>query len=117
MPRHGADERQPRAGAARQFPLNCICPGNTITALTDEFNRNTSPNGDPEEGRKKIEALFQKRWNGRWASAEEMGFPMVAIGSGMFSYMSGQTVTMDYGLTSVWEIEELQGIKDHFSSR
>jgi NAD(P)-dependent dehydrogenase (short-subunit alcohol dehydrogenase family) len=101
----------------RKIRLNCICPGNTITALTDEFNRNTSPNGDPEEGRKTIEALYQKRWNGRWASAEEMGFPMVAIGSKIFSYMSGQVVTLDYGLTSVWEIEELQGIKDHFPNR
>lgn len=99
----------------RKIRLNCICPGNTITALTDEFNRNTSPNGDPEEGRKIIERLYQERWNGRWASAEEMGFPMVAIGSDLFSYMSGQVVTLDYGLTSVWEIEDIQGeTGDHF---
>jgi NAD(P)-dependent dehydrogenase (short-subunit alcohol dehydrogenase family) len=100
----------------RKVRLNCICPGNTITALTDEFNRNTSPNGDPEEGKRIIEKLYQERWDGRWASAEEMGFPMVAIGSNLFSYMSGQVITLDYGLTSAWEIEELQGIKDHFSS-
>ncbi|GHU66035.1 3-alpha-hydroxysteroid dehydrogenase [Clostridia bacterium] len=101
----------------RKIRLNVICPGNTITALTDEFNRNTSPSGDAEEGRKKIEALFQKRWNGRWASAEEMGYPLVAIGSKMFSYMSGQVIFFDYGLTSVWAIEELEGIKDHFTPR
>ncbi|MDR1796643.1 MAG: SDR family oxidoreductase [Clostridiales Family XIII bacterium] len=99
---------------ARKLRLNAICPGNTITALTDEFNRNTSPNGDPEEGRKIIESLFQKSWDGRWATAEEMGWPMVAIGSRLFSYMSGQVIMFDYGLTSVWNIEELQGITDHF---
>jgi len=98
----------------RKIRLNAICPGNTITGLTEEFNRNTSPNGDPEEGKKIIEALFQKSWNGRWASADEMGFPMVAIGSKMFSYMSGQIIFLDYGLTSVWATEELQGITDHF---
>jgi len=99
---------------ARKLRLNVICPGNTITALTDEFNRNTSPNGDPEEGRKIIESLFQKSWNGRWATAEEMGCPMVAIGSRLFSYMSGQVITLDYGLTSLWGVEELMGITDHF---
>jgi NAD(P)-dependent dehydrogenase (short-subunit alcohol dehydrogenase family) len=99
----------------RKIRLNCICPGNTITALTDEFNRNTSPNGDPEEGRKIIENLCQKRWNGRWASAEEMGFPMVAIGSKLFSYMSGQVIMLDYGLTSAWSIDEKHGVTDHFA--
>jgi len=98
----------------RKIRLNAICPGNTITALTEEFNRNTSPNGDLEEGKKIIETLFQKSWNGRWASAEEMGFPMVAIGSKLFSYMSGQVIYLDYGLTSLWAAEELQGITDHF---
>ena len=101
----------------RKIRLNCICPGNTITGLTEEFNRNTAPDGNPAEGKKIIEALFQKRWNGRWASAEEMGYPMVAIGSGLFGYMSGQVIFFDYGLTSVWAVEELQGVKDHFGTR
>jgi hypothetical protein len=46
-----------------------------------------------------------------------MGYPLVAIGSKMFSYMSGQVIFLDYGLTSVWAIEELEGIKDHFADR
>ena len=39
----------------------------------------------------------------RWASAEEMGYPLVAIGSQIFSYMSGQVIYFDYGMSSVWE--------------
>jgi NAD(P)-dependent dehydrogenase (short-subunit alcohol dehydrogenase family) len=99
----------------RKIRINCICPGNTITGLTDEFNRNSSPTGDAEEGKRLTERLFQDSWNGRWASAEEMGYPMVAIGSRIFSYMSGQVIFFDYGLTSSWEIEEFFGIKDHWT--
>jgi NAD(P)-dependent dehydrogenase (short-subunit alcohol dehydrogenase family) len=98
----------------RRVRLNNICPGNTITGLTDEFNRTSSSTGNPEEGQKIIEYIFQSRWKGRWATAEEMGYPMVAIGSQIFSYMSGQNIFFDYGLCSAWEIDELQGITQHY---
>ncbi|MDR2356399.1 MAG: SDR family oxidoreductase, partial [Clostridiales Family XIII bacterium] len=101
----------------RKLRLNCICPGNTLTGLTEEFNRNTAPDGNPESGKRIIEALYQKRWNGRWASAEEMGYPMVAIGSGLFGYMSGQVIFLDYGLTSVWAVEALQGVESPLGQR
>ena len=74
----------------RRIRINAICPGNTKTGLTDDFNRSTSRTGDPEEGKKIIEQIFLARWNGRWASAEEMGWPMVALGSQLGSYISGQ---------------------------
>lgn len=90
----------------RKIRLNCICPGNTITGLTDDFNRSINAE-DPEAGRRLLEKRYQARWNGRWASAEEMGFPMVAIGSQMFSYMSGQVIYFDYGITSAWEIDAM----------
>ena len=66
-------------------------------------DRNTSPNGDAAEGKAVIEKIFLSSWNGRWASAEEMGYPLVAIGSQIFSYMSGQVIYFDYGMSSVWE--------------
>ena len=91
----------------RKIRLNAINPGNTITGLTDEFNRNTSPNGDAAEGKAVIEAIFLDSWNGRWATAEEMGYPLVAIGSQIFSYMSGQIIYFDYGMSSVWETDAL----------
>ena len=31
-----------------------------------------------------------------------MGFPMVVVGSDICSYMSGQLIYIDYGLTSSW---------------
>ena len=91
----------------RKIRLNAINPGNTITGLTDDFNRNTSPNGDAAEGKAVIEAIFLDSWNGRWATAEEMGYPLVAIGSRIFSYMSGQIIYFDYGMSSVWETDAL----------
>ena len=93
----------------RKIRINAICPGNTITGLTDEFNRNASPTGNPEEGKAVIERIFLSRWNGRWATAEEMGHPLVAIGSQIFSYMNGQLIYLDYGLASTWDIDALEG--------
>lgn len=93
----------------RKIRLNAICPGNTKTGLTDDFNRSSSPSGDPTEGQRFIESVFLDRWNGRWAASEEMGWPMVAIGSNIFSYMSGQVIYFDYGITSAWLIDGLTG--------
>jgi len=92
---------------SRRIRLNAINSGNTLTGLTDDFNRNTSPNGDAAEGKAVIEKIFLSSWNGRWASAEEMGYPLVAIGSQIFSYMSGQIIYFDYGMSSVWETDAL----------
>lgn len=91
----------------RKIRLNVINPGNTLTGLTDDFNRGTSPTGNAEEGKAVIEALFLDSWNGYWASPEDMGYPLVAIGSNLFSYMSGQIIYFDYGMSSVWEFDAL----------
>ena len=66
-----------------------------------------SPTGNAEEGKSVIESLFLESWNGYWASPEDMGYPLVAIGSSLFSYMSGQIIYLDYGMSSVWEFESL----------
>ena len=91
----------------RRIRLNSICPGYTITGLTEAFNKVGSPTGDAEEGRRNLESAILAPWNGRAATAEEMGYPMVAFGSAIFSYMSGQTVFFDYGLTAQWEYTSL----------
>lgn len=91
----------------RKIRLNAINPGNTTTGLTDDFNRGTSPSGNAEEGKAVIEALFLDSWNGYWAEPEDMGYPLVAIGSQIFSYMSGQIIYLDYGISSVWEVDAL----------
>lgn len=91
----------------RKIRINAIGPGSTKTGLTDDFNRSASPTGDPKEGQRTIESIYLDRWNGRWASSEEMGWPLVAIGSNIFSYMSGQIIYLEYGITSSWLIDGL----------
>ncbi len=86
----------------RKIRINAINPGDTITGLTDDFNKSTSPTNDAKEGEKMIENIFLKSWNGYPAKPEDMGYPMVVIGSDICSYMSGQLIYIDYGLTSSW---------------
>ena len=82
--------------------INAINPGDTTTGLTDDFNKSTSPTGNAEEGAAMIENIFLKSWNGYAAEPKDMGYPMVVVGSDICSYMSGQLIYIDYGLTSSW---------------
>ena len=91
---------------SRKIRLNALAPGNTLTGLTDDFNK--SINGDAETGKSIIEDIFLSSWNGRWATKEEMGYPLVVMGSKICSYMSGQIIYFDYGMSSVYDFEELQ---------
>lgn len=91
----------------RKIRVNAINPGDTTTGLTDDFNKATSPSGDVEEGAKMIDAIFLKSWNGYAADPEDMGYPMVVVGSDICSYMSGQLIYIDYGLTSSWTSQAL----------
>lgn len=86
----------------KRIRLNAINPGDTTTGLTEDFNRSTSPNGDVKEGEEMISNIFLKSWNGYAATPAQMGYPLVAIGSDIFSYMSGQLIYIDMGLTSMW---------------
>ncbi len=108
----------------RKIRLNAINPGDTITGLTSDFNKSTSPNGNEEEGATMIENIFLKSWNGYAAEPKDMGYPLVVIGSAICSYMSGQLIYIDYGLTSSWtsmallnekekSIEEISGEANH----
>lgn len=90
----------------RKIRINAIAPGMTKTGLTDDFNKSVT--GDPAQGQAILEKYSLDFWNGRWASPEEMGYPLVAVGSQIFSYMSGQILFIDYGTTSLWEMEQLQ---------
>lgn len=86
----------------KKIRINAINPGDTITGLTEDFNKSTSPTGDAEEGAQMIENIFLKSWNGYAAEPKDMGYPMVVVGSDICSYMSGQLIYIDYGLTSNW---------------
>ena len=86
----------------KRIRLNAINPGDTTTGLTPDFNKSTSPTGNPEEGEAIISNIFLKSWNGYPAEPKEMGYPMVVVGSDICSYMSGQLIYIDFGLTSTW---------------
>ena len=87
----------------RKIRLNAICPGYTLTGLTDDFNKSSSPTLNAKEGQEMIENMFIKGWNGYPAEPKDMGYPLVVIGSDICSYMSGQVIYIDYGLTSNWK--------------
>ena len=85
----------------RYIRSNAICPGDTTTGLTDDFNKSTG-NGNAEAGAKAIEQIFLSSWNGFAAEPKDQGYPLVALGSKLCSYISGQKLYIDYGLTSSW---------------
>ena len=91
----------------RKIRLNLIAPGNTDTGLKEDFGAGTSPSGNVEEGLEIIESLFLDSWDGYWASPEQMGWPLAAIGSKMFNYMSGQIIYLDYGVSATWQVDSL----------
>ncbi len=86
----------------KRIRLNAINPGDTTTGLTEDFNKSTSPTGDIKEGEEMISNIFLKSWNGYAAEPKDMGYPLVVIGSDICSYMSGQLIYIDFGLTSTW---------------
>lgn len=91
----------------KRIRLNCINPGDTTTGLTDDFNKSTSPTGNAEEGAEMISNIFLKSWNGYAAEPWQMGYPLVVVGSDICSYMSGQLIYFDMGLTSTWKSEAM----------
>lgn len=93
----------------RKIRINSICPGDTSTALSKDFYASAAKNGDPAEGQKNVAAVFLDPWGGRSASPEEMGYPLAAIGSDIFSYMSGQNIYIDYGQSASWTAGALKG--------
>jgi NAD(P)-dependent dehydrogenase (short-subunit alcohol dehydrogenase family) len=83
----------------RKIRINAIAPSFTSTALIKEFNLAASSDGTEAGGAQVLHNLFLKSWNGRAGLPEEMGYPLVFIGSDLFSYLSGQVLYIDYGMT------------------
>ena len=83
----------------RKIRINAIAPSFTSTTLIKEFNLAASSDGTEAGGAQVLHDLFLKSWNGRPGLPEEMGYPLVFIGSDLFSYLSGQVLYIDYGMT------------------
>ncbi len=93
------------AFVSRHVRINVIAPGLTKTGLTDDFNRSLT--GDAAFGQSVLEDMYLSTWNGRWATPEEMGYPMVVLGSRLCSYVSGQVLYIDWGSAAEWELETI----------
>ena len=89
----------------RKIRLNAIGPSYSATGLIKDFNLAISTDGTEASGAEIMNEVFLKSWNGRPGTSEEMGYPLVLIGSDVFSYLSGQVIYIDYGFTSVIDYE------------
>lgn len=83
----------------RKVRINAIGPSYSATGLISDFNKAISPDGSDEGGAEIMNNMFLKSWNGRPGTSEDMGYPLVVIGSKLCGYMSGQIVYIDFGLT------------------
>ncbi|MGN1343416.1 MAG: SDR family oxidoreductase [Traorella sp.] len=90
----------------RKIRINAINPGETKTGLTKYVNL-AMANGDEELGAKMTHSVFLDSWNGYPAQPEDMGYPLVVLGSKICSYVSGQGLYIDYGVTSMWKTTAL----------
>ena len=70
--------------------VNCIAPGVVETPLTEPIKRNEEWYG----------AYARKSALGRWAKADEMAGPTVFLASDAASYVNGQAIAVDGGLSS-----------------
>lgn len=96
---------------AKKIRINSISPGYTKTGLTEDFAKATEQSaqlaGVLIDGSQMIENMFLSGWNGRSATPEEMGYPLVFLGSQMASYISGQDLNISYGKDAFFDIKAL----------
>lgn len=90
-----------KAFIGRKIRVNAINPGDTITGLTEDFLKSTG-GGDREKGLEMTKNTFLKSWDGYSSQPQDQGYPLVVIGSDICSYMSGQSIYIDYGITTLW---------------
>lgn len=93
----------------RKIRINAIGPSFTETAIIKDFNLAVSKDGSEESGASVMYELFLKSWNGRPGKPEEMGWPLVVFGSDLCSYLSGQIIYIDFGMTGEMDWQAVQG--------
>ncbi len=94
----------------RKIRINAIGPSFTATPLIADFNKAVSKDGSEKSGEDEMYNLFLKSWNGRAGYPEEMGYPLVILGSSMCSYVSGQVFYIDFGMTGEMDYMGAAGI-------
>jgi len=93
----------------RKIRINAIGPSFTETAIIKDFNLAVSKDGSEASGASVMYELFLKSWNGRPGKPEEMGWPLVIFGSDLCSYLSGQIIYIDFGMTGEMDWQAVQG--------
>lgn len=93
----------------RKVRINAIGPSFTETAIIKDFNMAVSKDGSEASGASVMYDLFLKSWNGRAGKPEEMGWPLVLFGSDICSYLSGQVIYIDFGMTGEMDWQAVQG--------
>lgn len=93
----------------RKVRINAIGPSFTETAIIKDFNLTVSQDGSEASGASVMYDLFLKSWNGRAGKPEEMGWPLVIFGSDICSYLSGQVIYIDFGMTGEMDWQAVQG--------
>lgn len=95
----------------KKIRINAISPGYTRTGLTGDFEKATEQSaelaGMKINGKEAIEGSYLAEWNGHAATPEEMGYPLVFLGSKMASYISGQDLNISYGKDAYSDIKAL----------
>lgn len=86
---------------SKKIRLNAICPGMTLTGLSEGFNL-AAGHGDAEAGNQALKQMMIAAWGGREAQAYEMGYPLVCLGSKICSYVSAQNLYIDFGCSASW---------------
>jgi NAD(P)-dependent dehydrogenase (short-subunit alcohol dehydrogenase family) len=79
--------------AHRGIRLNVVSPSTTETPMLPYF-------------REQLGDTLEQYKVGRFATAEEMAYPLVFLNSAMASYISGQELMVDRGLTALMELAQ-----------
>lgn len=98
--------RMAKTLAEKNIRINCISPSPTASAFMDTLK------GEGEMPDEAIDLFLPS--NGRYATGEEMGNPLVLLNSKLASFISGNNVPIDFGYSAevfLGERDDLLGIR------
>lgn len=90
---------------SNQIRLNAVCPG-TMTIFPDPANSMLAITS--------FDVLLRGKGYGMLEHAEEVAPTMVAVGSDLFAYTSGQVIYCDHELIHLWKMEAYHKVYDQF---
>jgi meso-butanediol dehydrogenase/(S,S)-butanediol dehydrogenase/diacetyl reductase len=79
--------------AANGIRVNAVCPGGTLTPFT--IGRGVAAGRDPDDMKRDVKPESLLR---RWATPQEIAYPVLWLASDESSYITGTTIMVDGGL-------------------